>query len=120
MSIEFDLLLQEYQEALQKYELGQLNRNYLFKLGKPCQVLQENGFSEDDIIMFQKTVRKMIEKHNLSLEQIALLPKQLQKSVSYFYFSTNRTCPNCIDRGNSRRKSNCGGFNTYKIKCNKY
>ncbi len=84
MSTQFDLLLQEYQEALQKYELGELNRNYLFKLGKPCQVLQENGFLEDDIIMFQKTVRKMIEKHNLSLAQIALLPEQLQNPLAIF------------------------------------
>ncbi len=84
MDKDFEKIVEEYKKALEKYENGSLNRNYLFNLGKPCKELKENGVSDDEIRIFQRTVGKMLKKHDLSLEQIEKLPQLLQNPLAIF------------------------------------
>ncbi len=86
---DFQKIVEEYQRSLESYQKGELNRNYLFNLGKPCQELLDSGVSESDILMFQRTVGKMLKKHDLSLEQIAQLPELLQNPLAIFLSQTN-------------------------------
>jgi Phage MuF-C-terminal domain len=88
-AMELDKIRKEYKKALEEYKKGKLNRNYLFNLGKPCQELLDNGVSKVDILMFQRTVRKILKKRNLSIEQIGQLPELLQNPIAIFLFQNS-------------------------------
>lgn len=74
----------QFNEELERYKSGQMGKNDMFHLGKPRGILR--GFLPDlDIIMFQRTVKKGIEKkHNVGIEAMLNMPSELCKPIFIF------------------------------------
>lgn len=75
--VQYDIQ-KSYSEQIDDALNGELNQNQFIYVGKPSSIMLENGFANYDIVMSNNVLKKLQEKHGLSISTI----KELNTAIN--------------------------------------
>ncbi len=94
-----------FNEELDKFEQGKMRSSDKFDLGQPSDILIASGLNASEITMTQSVLKKHLEKHGLTTQDIKNLPNAIQSPIMVYEWGTkakNSVIITSIPRGNER------------------
>ena len=88
-----------FDKELKKYIDGKLNKNHIFNLGKPCEILRKCGFPKEQRIELSGShleFKSRLKRHPFDLEELYGLDKALQMPIAVFAYGDKRKSQNII------------------------
>jgi len=82
--------IESFNKQLIDFAQNKLPPNTLLKLGKPKSILKSIGFPDLDFTINPKTLRKKIKKHQLNIEDIKDLPKEINDPLIVYKLSKEK------------------------------